>query len=145
MKLLIINGPNLNMLGIREPELYGPNSYESLADFVGALCKSYKMDCEIFQSNHEGEIIDKIQDAYKKADGIIINAGAYTHTSLAIADALRAVGIPVAEVHLTDISKREEYRRFSYIAEVASARFMGEGFVSYKKAVEFFAARSVNQ
>lgn len=142
MKLLVINGANLNMLGIREPEKYGTASYQYLENHIKAIAKSYNVDVEIYQSNYEGEIVEKIQSAYKKADGIIINAGAYAHTSVAILDALLAAGVPAAEVHLTDITKREEFRHFSYVSVYAEAGFIGEGFVSYKKAIEYFAKKS---
>lgn len=142
MKLLVINGVNLNMLGVREPEKYGTASYVDLENHIKVLAKSYNIDVEVWQSNYEGAIVEKIQSAYKKADGIIINAGAYCHTSIAILDALLAVSIPTVEVHLTDITKRDEFRRFSYISVCAVAGFMGEGFDSYKKAIEFFASKN---
>ncbi|MEG1613686.1 MAG: type II 3-dehydroquinate dehydratase [Clostridia bacterium] len=139
MDLLIINGVNLNMLGIREPSLYGTSSYEALVEHIKAVAKSYEHRVEIYQSNFEGEIVEKIQSAYKKFDGIIINAGAYAHTSIAILDALKAVNIRTVEVHLTDISKREDFRQHSYISLYAEACFSGEGFLSYNKAIEYFA------
>lgn len=138
MKLLVINGVNLNMLGIREPEIYGTSNYDTLVEHVKTICKSYQIEVEVFQSNFEGEIVEKIQSAYKKFDGIIINAGAYTHTSLAILDALKAVSIKTVEVHLTNLENREEFRKFSYISNVAEKCFAGEGFNSYKKAIEYF-------
>ena len=136
MKVLIINGPNLNMLGKREPELYGNKTYEDLVSYCHNCAKDLGVELEVFQSNYEGAIIDKIQDAYKKVDGIIINAGAYTHYSIAIMDALKSVDIPTVEVHLTDIYKREEYRHVSYIKEVATVSFVGLGFEGYKLALE---------
>lgn len=139
MKLLVINGVNLNMLGIREPEIYGTSNYDSLVEHIKAICKSYEIEVEVFQSNFEGEIVEKIQSAYKKFDGIIINAGAYTHTSIAILDALKAVGIRTVEVHLSEPENRETFRKTSYISYIAEARFAGEGFNSYKKAIEHFA------
>lgn len=135
MKILVINGPNLNMLGIREPELYGRNSYGSLCEFIKEACKNN--ETEIFQSNHEGEIVDKIQSAYKKFDAIIINAAAYSHTSIAILDALKAVGLPAVEVHLTDISAREDFRGFSYVSLYAEKVVSGHGFGGYKEAADY--------
>lgn len=138
MELLVINGANLNMLGIREPALYGTSDYAALEQHIKAVGKSYGHTVEVWQSNFEGEIVEKIQSAYKKFEGIVINAGAYAHTSIAILDALRAVNIPTVEVHLTDVSQREQFRRHSYISEYAKAVFSGEGFLSYSKALEFF-------
>ncbi len=129
------------MLGVREPEKYGTASYSDLENHIKAVAKSYNIDVEVWQSNYEGAIVEKIQAAYKKADGIIINAGAYSHTSVAILDALLAVAIPVVEVHLTDVTKRDEFRKFSYISICAEAVFMGEGFNSYKKAIEYFSVK----
>jgi 3-dehydroquinate dehydratase II len=139
MELLVINGVNMNMLGIREPELYGTSDYDALEQYIKAVGKSYGHVVEVWQSNFEGEIVEKIHSAYKKFGGIIINAGAYAHTSIAILDALLAVKIPTVEVHLTDVGKREEYRHHSYISEYAEASFFGEGFISYGKALEHFA------
>jgi len=138
MKILVINGPNLNMLGIREPELYGKKTYSDLISFINKTANENGHTVECFQSNHEGAIIDKIQSAYKNYDALIINAGAYTHTSLAIADAIKAVGITSIEVHLTDISKRESYRQFSFLKDVCVKTIAGYGFDSYKKAIEYF-------
>jgi len=136
MKLLIINGPNLNMLGIREPDLYGKQDYPTLVAFCEQVCREAGFACEIFQSNHEGAIVDKIQQAYGTADGIVINPAAYTHTSVAILDALKAVGLPAVEVHLTDVSAREEFRRISYAGQACIATFAGYGFDGYRMAVE---------
>ena len=138
MKLLIINGVNLNMLGIREKDLYGDKSYKDLVRFIKGKCVEGGIKCKIVQSNYEGKIVEIIQKAYKKYDGIIINAGAYTHTSIAIADALKAVSVPTVEVHLTDISAREEYRKTSYISEVAEKVIVGKGFSGYAEAIEYF-------
>ena len=110
MKILIINGPNLNMLGIREPEIYSNRTYAELEDFIKDVCAEQGIDCETFQSNYEGAIVEKIQQAYGNADGIVINPAAYTHTSIAILDALKAVGLPCVEVHLSAVEKREEFR-----------------------------------
>lgn len=137
-KILVINGPNLNMLGIREPELYGTGDYSALLKYVKQSAKELGLSVRFFQSNEEGKIVTAIQKAYKKCDGIVINAGAYTHTSLAILDALKAVNLPTAEVHLTDISKREDFRQFSYISQYASFTVCGKGFAGYKECLEFF-------
>ncbi len=136
MKLLIINGPNLNLLGLREPEIYGNQSYASLCSLIEKSCKDRGTEFEIFQSNHEGAIVDKIQEAYGIFDGIVINPAAYTHTSVAILDALKAVAIPVAEVHLSDINSRDEFRKHSYVSLVACERVMGLGFDGYRVAIE---------
>lgn len=138
MRLLIINGPNLNMLGIREPEIYGKRDYAALCEYIKTCCSGH--DCEIYQSNHEGAIVDKIQSAYGIFDGIVINPAAYTHTSVAVLDALKAVGLPTVEVHLTDIDTREDFRKFSYVSLYAEKVFKGKGFESYKEAIEFLIA-----
>lgn len=135
MKLLVINGPNLNMLGIREPDIYGRQTYEDLKAYIENECKKENIDVEIFQSNHEGAIVDKIQSAFKVFDAIVINPAAYTHTSVAILDALKAVSIPTVEVHLSDVSKREDFRSISYIRQACIATFAGYGFEGYKKAI----------
>lgn len=139
MKILVINGPNLNMLGIREPEIYGDKSFKALENFIRECAKELGIEVSLFQSNHEGEIVDIIQSAYGVFDGIIINPAAYTHTSVAILDALKAVGIPTVEVHLSDINEREEFRRHSFISLVAKKTICGLGFEGYKKALEYFA------
>ena len=136
MKLLIINGPNLNMLGIREPELYGKKDFAALQEFIREACAEYGAECELFQSNYEGAIVEKIQSAYGTADGIVINPAAYTHTSVAILDALKAVSIPAIEVHISDINSREEFRRISYAGMACVATFAGYGFEGYKMAIE---------
>ncbi len=136
MRVLIINGPNLNMLGIRQPEVYGYETYFDLVRYCHNQAEILDIDLVCFQSNHEGEIIDKIQDAYKKFDGIIINAGAYTHYSIAIMDALKSVNIPSIEVHLSDIYQRESYRHVSYIKEACIKSIVGLGFKGYKLALE---------
>jgi len=137
-KLLILNGPNINMLGIREPDLYGKQDYNALVEMVEEACKANGMTCECFQSNHEGALVDKIQSAYGKFDGIIINPAAYTHTSIAILDALKAVGIPAVEVHISDIHAREEFRRISYAGLACEKTIAGHGLDGYREAVEFF-------
>ncbi len=137
MKLLILNGPNMNMLGIRETHLYGERTYEELQAYIREKARELEIDVEICQSNHEGDLVDRIQNAYGQMDGIIINAAAYTHTSVAILDALKAVGLPAVEVHLTDITKREPFRRISYAGMACQAHFRGLGFEGYGKALEW--------
>lgn len=137
MKFLMVNGPNINMLGVREPEIYGTSNYNELVWCVVDACNKFGVECECYQSNHEGDIIEKIQRAYKRVDGIIINPAGYTHTSVAIADALRAVAIPAVEVHLTDVDSREEYRRVSYVRDVCVKTITGKGFDGYAEAVSF--------
>lgn len=139
MKLLVINGVNLNMLGLREPSLYGKQDYRALVKYIKSAAKNRGVKVKIYQSNYEGDIVTKIQKARGRFDGIILNAGAFTHTSVAILDALKAAEIPVAEVHLTDIAEREEFRKFSYISLYAEKLIKGKGFVGYKEAVDYFA------
>ena len=139
MKLLVINGPNLNMLGIREPGIYGKSSYADLVKLIGDHCAARGVEVDFYQSNHEGDIVDKIQEAYGVFDGIVINPAAYTHTSVAILDALKAVGIPTVEVHLSDIRTREAFRQHSYVSMVAVKTICGLGFEGYRKALEYFA------
>lgn len=138
MKLLVINGPNLNMLGIREPGIYGKNSYSDLVKLIGDYCAEKGVAVEFYQSNHEGDIVDKIQAAYGVTDGIVINPAAYTHTSVAILDAIKAVGIPTVEVHISDINTREEFRKFSYVSLAAKKTIAGKGFDGYLEAVDYF-------
>ncbi len=137
MKLLIINGPNLNMLGLREPQIYGNRSYGALCECIKKAVDEAGATCEIYQSNHEGAIVDKIQAAYGSFDGIVINPAAYTHTSVAIADALSAVAIPTVEVHISNVMEREPFRHHSYVAPVAKKTYMGLGFEGYKKAIRY--------
>ena len=137
MKFLIINGPNLNMLGFREPEIYGSKNYSTLCSLIKDTCETLSVEYEIYQSNHEGAIVDKIQDAYSVFDGIVINPAAYTHTSVAILDALKAVSIPTVEVHISDINTREEFRKHSYISLAAIKTIAGLGFDGYKVAIEY--------
>lgn len=139
MKILVINGPNLNMLGIREPDIYGKQDFKALEAYIRESATALGQDVTLFQSNHEGEIVDIIQSAYGIFDGIVINPAAYTHTSIAILDALKAVGIPTVEVHLSDISSREDFRKFSYISMIAKKTVCGLGFEGYKKALEYFS------
>ena len=135
MKFFVINGPNLNLLGIREPDIYGSSSYEALKKFISESGREAGVETEIFQSNHEGEIVDIIQSAMGKADGIVINPAAYTHTSIAILDALKAVNIPACEVHLSDTDAREEFRHVSYAGMACVKTFKGLGFNGYKEAI----------
>lgn len=136
MKFLIVNGPNLNMLGIREPEVYGSMTYEELVYFLHEQAVALGVEIEVFQSNCEGEIVNEIQRAYRRIDGIIINPAAYTHTSIAILDALKAVSIPAAEVHLSDVTKREEFRQVSYAGMACEFHFIGEGKQGYVSAMK---------
>ncbi|MBE6535714.1 MAG: type II 3-dehydroquinate dehydratase [Ruminococcaceae bacterium] len=138
MKILVINGPNLNMLGIREPDIYGKQDFKALEAYIRESATALGQDVTLFQSNHEGEIVDIIQSAYGIFDGIVINPAAYTHTSIAILDALKAVGIPTVEVHLSDIHSREDFRKFSYVSMIAKKTVCGLGFEGYKKALEYF-------
>ena len=138
-RILIINGPNLNMLGIREPAINGDKSFSALEKFIRDSAAELSLEVSLFQSNHEGEIVDIIQSAYGVFDGIVINPAAYTHTSVAILDALKAVGIPTVEVHLSDINEREEFRRHSFVSLVAKKTICSLGFEGYKKALEYFA------
>lgn len=141
MKLLIINGPNLNMLGIREKEIYGQQTYHELVRFIERSAEDKNIDVEVFQSNHEGDIIDKIQEAYGKADGLIINGGGYTHTSVAIMDAIKAVQLPAVEVHISDISQREDFRKLSYLSMVCEKTICGKGFKGYEEAMDYLVNR----
>ncbi|MEG1536901.1 MAG: type II 3-dehydroquinate dehydratase [Clostridiales bacterium] len=136
MRILVINGPNLNLLGSREPQIYGGGNYQELLLLIQQCCAARGVDCGCFQSNHEGGIIDAIQGAVGRYDGIVINPAAYTHTSIAIADALRGVGLPAVEVHLSDITQREPYRRISYTADVCIGQIKGHGFAGYREAIE---------
>ncbi|MBE6787536.1 MAG: type II 3-dehydroquinate dehydratase [Ruminococcaceae bacterium] len=141
MKILVLNGPNLNMLGIREPEIYGNKTYEDLCDLINAYAKEKRIAVDIFQSNHEGDLVDEIQDAYSEYNGIVINPAAYTHTSVALLDALKAVGIPAVEVHISDVSKREDYRQISFVREYCFETVSGLGFQGYLKAIDLLLER----
>ena len=136
MKILVINGPNLNMLGIREPDHYGSTTYHELVSMIRAHCDARDVEVEVFQSNHEGDLVDKIQMAYQNADGIVINPGAYTHTSIAILDAVKAVGIPTVEVHISKVEEREEFRRISYVRLACIATITGHGTDGYLEAID---------
>ena len=140
MKILVINGPNLNMLGIREREIYGEESYAELCAFIREACAEVGAECVIFQSNHEGAIVDKIQEAYGLFDGIVINPAAYTHTSVAILDALKAVALPAVEVHLSDVKSREDFRRISFAGLACIKTYMGLGFEGYRQAILYLKA-----
>ena len=137
MKLLVINGPNLNMLGLREPDIYGRQDYAALETLIRDTCREEGVEVEVFQSNHEGAIVDKIQAAYGITDGIVINPAAYTHTSVAILDALKAVAIPAVEVHISDVKSREDFRQISYAGMACVKTYMGLGFEGYRRAILF--------
>ena len=141
MKLFVINGPNLNMLGIREKGIYGTQTYAELLVFIRQVCDREGIEAECFQSNHEGAIVDCIQGAYQNADGIVINPAAYTHTSVAILDALKAVSLPTVEVHLSDVSKREPFRQVSYAGMACEKSFIGMGFRGYEEAILYLKER----
>ena len=137
MKILVINGPNINMLGIREPQIYGNRTYSDLLEKIKAYCNSKNIEVECFQSNHEGALIDKIQEAYfEKFDGIVINPAGYTHTSVAIADALKGVDIPFVEVHISKVDEREDFRKISFVRNYAIATISGKGFEGYLDAIK---------
>lgn len=139
MKILVINGPNLNMLGIREPGIYGKNTFANLLALLENTAKELGVEVEQFQSNHEGDIVDKIQWAYGKIDGIVINPAAYTHTSVAILDALKAVSIPAVEVHISDVDAREPFRQISYAGMACVKTIKGHGFQGYREAMQYLA------
>ena len=141
MKILVVNGPNLNLLGIREPELYGRGTYADLVDFVKRVASECRVDVEVRQSNHEGDIVDWIQECRGKFDALVLNAAAYTHTSVAILDAIKAVQVRTAEVHLTEPKEREDFRRTSYVGLAAERTFSGRGFDSYADAIRYFAGQ----
>ena len=137
MKVLVINGPNLNMLGIREPDHYGKETYGDLVNKIEKYCKEKNIYCECYQSNHEGCLVDKIQEAYGKYDGIVINPGAYTHTSIAILDAVKSVMIPTVEVHISKVEEREDFRQISYIRKACVKTITGLGTDGYLRAIDF--------
>ena len=137
MKILVINGPNINMLGIREPGIYGNQNYQTLLTLIDEWSRELDCDVECFQSNHEGAIVDEIQQAYGSFDGIVINPAAYTHTSIAILDALKSVGIPSVEVHISDVTKREDFRQISYAGMACEHHIIGKGLDGYKLAMEY--------
>ena len=137
MKILVINGPNLNLLGIREPGIYGKNTFADLLALLEDTAKELGVEVEQYQSNHEGDIVDKIQWAYGKIDGIVINPAAYTHTSVAILDALKAVSIPTVEVHISDVDAREPFRQISYAGMACVKTIKGHGFQGYREAIQY--------
>lgn len=137
MRILVLNGPNLNLLGVREPAVYGDRSFAALEAMIRKTAEELGAEVELFQSNHEGALVDKIQQALHTADGILINPAAYTHTSVAILDALKAVALPTAEVHLSDISRRESFRQFSYVSLYAGKVITGKGFEGYREGLQW--------
>ncbi len=146
MKLLVINGPNLNMLGIREPDIYGKRTYEDLLNEITACANRLGVEVSVFQSNHEGELVSAIQQAYfDGVDGIVINPAAYTHTSVAILDALKAVSLPAVEVHLSDVDSRDEFRKLSFVRAACLKTISGKGFMGYTEAMEYLAVKHQRQ
>ena len=141
MNLLVINGPNLNLIGIREPNIYGDQSFAALERFIQAAAQESGVSVELFQSNHEGAIVDKIQSAYGRMHGIVINPAAYTHTSVAILDALKAVALPAVEVHLSDVNSREPFRQISYAGMACEESFIGLGFEGYRRAIQYLCQK----
>lgn len=141
MKLLVLNGPNLNFLGIREPDIYGRQTYADLEAFVRSAAEECGVEVELYQSNHEGDLVDKIQWAYGRMDGIVINPAAYTHTSVAILDALKAVALPTVEVHLSDVNSRETFRHVSYPGMACEKSFIGLGFEGYRQAIQYLCQK----
>ena len=141
MKILVLNGPNLNFLGIREPAIYGSNTYDNLCTMLTQHAQETGVELEIYQSNHEGALVDKIQAAYGTVDGIVFNPAAYTHTSVAILDALKAVGLPAVEIHISDINEREAFRHISYAGLACEEHYIGLGFEGYKKGMEYLVNR----
>ena len=137
MKILVINGPNINMLGIREPGIYGSDSFETLCSTVKSHAEGAGIEVKLFQSNHEGALVDEIQAAYGKFDGIVINPGAYTHTSIALLDAVKAVSIPTVEVHISDVASREDFRQISYIRRACVKTICGHGLAGYTEAIDY--------
>lgn len=145
MNILIINGPNINMLGLREPDIYGDQSYAKLIELISEFCSQNGIECDFFQSNHEGAIVDRIQSAYGVFDGIVINPAAYTHTSIAILDALKAVAIPAVEVHISDVKEREDFRQVSYAGKACIKTYMGLGFNGYIQAIDYLKDYIINK
>ncbi len=139
MKITVINGANINMLGIREPNIYGSQNYTALIEKIENFCAAADIDVEIYQSNHEGDLVDKIQECYGNCDGIVINPGAYTHTSIALLDAVKAVGIPTVEVHISKVDEREDFRQVSYIRAACVHTITGHGLDGYTEAIDFLA------
>ena len=137
MKFLVMNGPNINMLGVREPDIYGKQDFNALCQLVRDTAAELGDEVELFQSNHEGALVDRIQEAFGKTDAIVINPAAYTHTSVALLDALKAVGIPYVEVHISDVAKREDFRQVSFVCQAALKTIMGQGIEGYRQAMLF--------
>ena len=137
MKLLVLNGPNINMLGVREPDIYGRTTYADLVKYIEEVCAREGIEVECLQSNHEGQLVDWIQDAYQRVDGIVMNPAAYTHTSVAILDALKAVGLPAVEIHISNIYEREEFRHHSYPGMACVKTIYGHGVKGYEEAILF--------
>jgi len=142
MKILVINGPNINMLGIREPQIYGNNSFEALCNNITEHAKNKNIEVKLYQSNHEGDLVDEIQKALNVFDGIVINPGAYTHTSIALLDAVKSVNIPTVEVHISDVSKREDFRQISYIRAACVKTIAGHGINGYIEAIDYLIESS---
>lgn len=142
MKILVLNGPNINFLGIREKNIYGSETYQDLVNMLNDYAKEKGFELEVYQSNHEGCLVDKIQEAYfAKFDGIVINPGAYTHTSIALLDAVKSVSIPTVEVHISDVSLREDFRQISYVRKACVATVMGEGLKGYLHAIDILFSK----
>ena len=141
MKILVLNGPNINMVGIREPGIYGMQTFADLLQLLDDTAKELGVEFEQFQSNHEGALVDKIQESYGKVDGIVINPAAYTHTSVAILDALKAVSIPAVEVHISDVDAREPFRQISYAGKACEKTIKGHGFAGYREAMEYLVQK----
>lgn len=137
MKILVLNGPNLNLLGVREPSIYGNNTYADLKKKIEDHCREKNICVEVKQTNHEGVLVDEIQGALGNFDGIVINPAAYTHTSVAILDAAKAVNLPIVEVHISDVSKREDFRQISYIRQACIKTITGHGFSGYIEAIDY--------
>lgn len=141
MRILVINGPNINMLGIREPDIYGKNTYADLCAMINDYAAEKGVEVKLFQSNHEGSIVDEIQAALGKFDGIVINPAAYTHTSVAILDALKSVALPAVEIHISDVSAREDFRQISYAGMACEKSFIGLGFEGYLRGIDYLMNR----
>ena len=141
MKILVINGPNINMLGLREPHIYGSNTFADLIDLLNRISTEEGIEIEQYQSNHEGDLVDKIQSAYGRFDGIVINPAAYTHTSIAILDALKAIGLPAVEVHISDLDQRESFRQRSYAGMACEKTIKGQGLDGYRQAIQYLIRR----
>lgn len=141
MRILVINGPNINMLGVREPDIYGKNTYSDLCEMIESYAAEKEIEVKLFQSNHEGSIVDEIQAALGKFDGIVINPAAYTHTSVAILDALKSVALPAVEIHISNVSAREDFRQISYAGMACEKSFIGMGFEGYLRGIDYLMNR----